>query len=111
MPLRRVLKAASTPSEPDSWAAAGGACFFGVATAFGVAAGFAPLVFVLRGRSVVVEEFELWATTTPHVRRMKANTLSINKLLTRLSRCVIFGRTRRGRGYRKSRTSTGRRLV
>src|SRR5689334_24355718 len=95
MPLRSALNAASTPAEPGSCDAAGVAVFFGAVAG----AGFDWLVFVVRGRSVVVEEFEFWPTTTPHVRTSKANTLSINKLLkTRVCHCVIVAPTLRDRG-------------
>jgi len=56
------LKAASTPSEPDA-CGAGGGVFFGAGVEVGVfsvcgAGGFVRFVFVVRCRSVVVDEFE-----------------------------------------------------
>src|SRR6185503_15941911 len=81
MPSRRELKAASTPSVPGASPPAVIAVvvvFFGAVFA-GASAGVCDLfVFVVvRGRGVAVEEFEFCAATTPHVRTIKANTLSI----------------------------------
>jgi hypothetical protein len=80
MPSRSALKAASTPS---SRALALMLLLFSSEQ-------FSPeelqrclsaVRIVVRGRGAVVDEFEFCATTTPHVRTIKANSLSINKLL------------------------------
>jgi len=59
MPASKALKAASTPSEPGDSADVV-AAFLAGAAAFSVCGGvgLARFVFALRGRSVVVEEFE-----------------------------------------------------
>src|ERR1043166_2699090 len=126
MPSSSLLKAASTPSEPaPSCAVVAGFLTGGFGDGFAVAAGVwlsvdtaLRFVFVVRGRSLVVDVFEFWATTTPHVNakvRSKLIALIIGKLLTRITRIenglfttecrfVIFAPKSRGRAGRKSRT-------